>query len=59
MATTTTTFDITRGVDVLRGSKLVEHFDGPLAHERAKLCAVEGRGRYLRYWGIKSTKEGE
>ena len=50
---TSVRFDIARGVDVLRGSKLVEHFDGPLAYERAKLCAAEGRGRYLRYWAAK------
>ena len=49
-------FDITRGIDVFRGSKLVEHFDGPLAYERAKLCAAEKPGRYLRYWGVKEGK---
>lgn len=49
-------FDVTRGVDVLRGSKLVEHFDGPLAYERAQLCAKEGAGRYLRFWGLKEEK---
>ena len=49
-------FDITRGVDVFRGSKLVEHFDGPLAYERARLCEAEGRGRYLRYWAAKPTE---
>lgn len=49
-------FDITRGVDVFRGSKLIEHFDGPLAYERAKLCMAEGRGRYMRYWGVKEGK---
>lgn len=51
--------DLSRGVDVLRGSKLVEHFDGADAYERAKACAAAGPGRYVRYWGIKPQQEGE
>lgn len=49
-------FDISRGVDVLRGSKLLEHFEGADAYERAKAKACEGPGRYVRYWGVKEGK---
>ena len=51
-----TIFDITRGVDVFRGSKLIAHFDGPLAYELAKLCEAEGSGRYVRYWARKPVE---
>lgn len=50
--------DISRGVDVFRGSKLIAHFEGAGALEAAKAKAAEGPGRYVRYWGIKPT-EGE
>lgn len=51
-------FDITRGVDVMRADKVVQHFDGPLALERAKLAAADPhlRGGYIRYWGVKEGK---
>jgi len=55
---TTITIDFSRGIDVMRGPKLVEHFEGAGAYEAAKRCAAEGRGRYLRYWAVKPA-EGE
>lgn len=48
--------DISRGVDVFRGSKLVAHFDGADALAAAKRCAAEKPGRYIRYWGVKEGK---
>ena len=48
--------DLSRGVDVFRGSKLIEHFDGADALEAAKRCASEGPGRYIRYWAVKEGK---
>ena len=56
---TTITVDVTRGVDVFRGSKLLEHFEGADAYERAKAKAGEGPGRYVRYWGLKPAQEGK
>lgn len=53
---TSVRFDIARGVDVMRGSKVLKHYDGPLAYERARLAAAEGRGRHLRYWAEKEEK---
>lgn len=50
-------FDITRGVDVMRGKKVIEHHDGPLAYERAKLGADAIRGGYIRYWQKKEAAE--
>ena len=46
--------DMTRGVDVLRGNKVLKHFDN---YADARAYAREGRGRYLRYWGIKPQPE--
>ena len=48
--------DISRGVDVFYGSKLVEHFEGADALAAAKRCAAQGRGRYVRYWGLKPSE---
>lgn len=45
--------DLSRGVDVFRGSKLLRHFEGAGALEAAKAFAAEGHGRYVRYWGLK------
>jgi len=45
--------DFSRGVDVMRGKQILRHFDGEGALEAARAYAAEGRGRYLRYWGIK------
>lgn len=50
------TIDISRGVDVFRGSKLLEHFEGAGALEAAKAKAAEGPGRYVRYWGVKPNE---
>lgn len=50
------TVDLSRGVDVFRGSKLIAHFDGADALDAAKRCASERPGRYIRYWAVK---EGE
>ena len=50
--TTTTTIDTTRGFDVFRGSKLLRHFD---TYAEAQAYAALGRGRYLRYWGVKRS----
>ena len=49
-------FDVTRGADVFRGSKLLAHFDGEHALEMARAYADQAPGRYVRYWGVK---EGE
>ena len=51
--------DFTRGVDVMRRGKVLEHLEGADALERAKALAHEGAGRYVRYWGIKPQQEGE
>ena len=51
-----TRFDVTRGADVFRGSKLLAHFDGADALEQARAYADQAPGRYVRYWGVK---EGE
>lgn len=51
---TAITVDVTRGVDVFRGSKLLAHFEGAHALEIAKAMAAAGPGRYIRYWGKKS-----
>ncbi len=56
MSTTTNTtpaVDLSRGVDVFRGSKLLRHFEGADAYTSAKAYAQEGHGRYIRYWGLK------
>lgn len=43
-------FDVTRGVDVMRGKEVVAHFDGADALERACAQVAAGNGRYIRYW---------
>lgn len=50
MTTTTFAFDVTRGVDVMRGREVVEHFDGADALEKACALVAAGGGRYARYW---------
>jgi hypothetical protein len=47
------TIDLTRGVDVFSGKKLLEHFSGEGALEAAKKMAAEKLGRYVRYWAVK------
>ena len=47
--------DLSRGFDVLRGSKLLAHF---ASYDEARAYADAAPGRYIRYWGIKPT-EGE
>jgi hypothetical protein len=56
---TSITIDVTRGVDVFRGSKLVEHFEGADAYERAKAKAAERLSYYVRYWGVKPEEKEE
>ena len=43
-------FDVTRGVDVMRGREVVTHFDGADALEKAWAQVQAGGGRYVRYW---------
>lgn len=43
-------FDLSRGVDVLVGAKVVAHFDGADALERAWAEAQGKSGRWVRYW---------
>lgn len=50
------TIDLARGVDVLRGSKLLQHFEGADALAAAQRFAAEGPGRYVRYWAVKEEK---
>ena len=45
--------DLSRGVDVFRGKQLLRHFEGEDALAQAKAHADAGRGRYIRYWGVK------
>lgn len=56
---TTITIDVTQGVDLFRGSKLLEHFEGANAYKLAKAAASEKPGSYIRYWGLKPTEEGK
>jgi len=42
--------DVSRGFDVLSGSKLLAHF-GTYAEARA--YAALAAGRWVRYWGVK------
>lgn len=46
--------DLSRGVDVFRGKQLLRHFTGENALADAKAYAALTRGRYVRYWGVKS-----
>jgi hypothetical protein len=43
--------DLSRGFDVLRGSKLLAHFE---SYDEARAYADAALGRYIRYWGKKS-----
>ena len=44
-------FDVSRGVDVMRGREVVAHFDGADALEAAWAYAARQRGgHYVRYW---------
>lgn len=52
----TITVDLSRGVDVFRGSKLLEHFEGTDALAAAQRFAAEKPGRYVRYWAVKEGK---
>ena len=45
--------DVSRGFDVLRGSKVLGHFD---TYAEARTCEAAGPGRYVRYWAIKPTE---
>ena len=46
-------FDLSRGVDVMRGDRVLWHFVGPMAYLMA-LSYAEGRpGAYIRYWDKK------
>ena len=44
------TVDESRGFDVMRGSKVLRHFEG---YAEAKAYAALSAGRYVRYWGVK------
>lgn len=43
-------FDVSRGVDVMRGKEVVAHFDGADALEKACAHVAAGNGRFIRYW---------
>jgi hypothetical protein len=42
--------DVSRGFDVLRGSKVLAHFDN---YAEARAFADAAQGRWLRYWAAK------
>lgn len=42
--------DTTRGFEVLRGSRILRHFE---SYEEALAYMRAGRGRWMRYWGKK------
>lgn len=42
--------DITRGFDVMHGKRVLKTF---ATYAEACAYAAAGRGRYVRYWGIK------
>lgn len=42
--------DITRGFDVMRGSRVLRHFE---SYDEAIAYMRAGRGRWVRYWGVK------
>ena len=42
--------DVSRGFDVLRGSKVLAHFD---TYAEARAFADAAQGRWLRYWAAK------
>ena len=43
--------DVSRGFDVLRGSKLLAHF---ASYAEARAYADAERGRWIRYWAAKA-----
>ena len=43
-------FDVSRGVDVMRGKEVVAHFNGADALAQACAQVAAGNGRYVRYW---------
>ena len=44
------TVDVSRGFDVMRGKRVLHHFD---SYDEACAYAAEKWGRYVRYWGVK------
>ena len=44
--------DMSRGFDVLRGKRVLRHFD---TYEAAWAYANESGGRYVRYWELKES----
>lgn len=46
-------FDLSRGVDVMRGSVVVAHFDGADALDRAWEYSRTISRAYVRFWGVK------
>lgn len=49
-------FDLSRGVDVFQGKKLLAHLEGAHALEIGRLMAAERAGRYVRYWRATEGK---
>lgn len=43
-------FDLSRGVDVMRGAKVLAHFDGEGALAQAWAWIGGRGGLYVRYW---------
>ena len=43
--------DVERGFDVMRGKRVLKHFD---SYEEACAYAREKGGRYVRYWKVRS-----
>lgn len=48
--------DLSRGVDVFQGKKLLAHLEGEHALEIARRMAAEKLGRYVRYWRATEGK---
>ena len=46
------TVDTSKGFDVMRGSKVLKHFE---RYEDACTYAAAGRNRCVRYWGVKGS----
>lgn len=44
------TVDLSRGFDVMRGTRVMRHFD---SYAEAKAYAAQSGGRYLRYWAAR------
>lgn len=45
-------FDLSRGVDVMRGARVVAHFDGLDALSQAWAHIAGRGGLYVRYWAL-------